>query len=117
MDVQIARHVHCDGLRRHARETSWDENGSEAWLETASPDPSPDTRLNRQQEIGLLQRALARLPLDKREVLVLSRIQDLRCEEIARILNCDAGTVRVRIHRALRDLKAILDRLLGEKAL
>jgi RNA polymerase sigma factor (sigma-70 family) len=114
---QIARHVHCDSMRRLVPETSWDADRAEPWLDLISPEPSPDMSATRNQEIDMLQTALARLPLEKREVLVLSRFQELRCEEIAQIVDCDAGTVRVRIHRALQDLKVILNRLLGEKAL
>jgi len=114
---QIARHVHYDALRKKARETPWKDEESETWVETISPEPSPDRTAVTRQEIDLLKQALAGLPREKREVLVLSRIQNLRCEEIAQIVGCGASTVRVRIHRALQDLKLALDRLLGEKAL
>jgi RNA polymerase sigma factor (sigma-70 family) len=114
---QIARHVQWDDLRRHVPETSRDQEGSEAWPDMISPEPTPDAQVSQQQEIELLRRALARLPLDKREVLVMSRFQELSCEQIAQVVRCDVGTVRVRIHRALRDLKAILGRLMGEKTI
>jgi RNA polymerase sigma-70 factor (ECF subfamily) len=85
--------------------------------ESASQEPSPDISANQQQEIQLLKQALARLPIEKREVLVLSRIQELKCEEIAKIVRCEPGTVRVRVHRALQELKVILSRLMKEEAI
>jgi len=56
------------------------------------------------------------LPEDKREVLVLSRFQNLRYEEIARILECEVGAVKVRVYRAVRQLEQIYNELAGEKA-
>ena len=83
--------------------------------EMVAPEPTPDQRAGRQQEIRLLQRALARLPLEKREVLLLSRVQDLKYNEVAEILGCDPGTVKVRVHRALKELRDIFRELTGEK--
>ena len=68
------------------------------------------------QSVALLRRALALLPEDKREVLVLSRFQNLRYEEIGRILDCEPGTVKVRVYRAVRQLEQIYNELAGEKA-
>jgi RNA polymerase sigma-70 factor (ECF subfamily) len=51
------------------------------------------------------------LPEEKREVLVMSRFQELKHEEIAGLLDCEVGTVKVRIHRALRELRNIFEKL------
>jgi RNA polymerase sigma-70 factor (ECF subfamily) len=45
------------------------------------------------------------LPEDKREVLILSRLQGLNHREIAEVLGCQPGAAKLRIHRALRDLR------------
>jgi len=63
-----------------------------------------------------LRRALDRLPLDKREVLVLSRFQNLKYSEIADILGCEVGAVKVRVFRAIRELGEIFGELTGERA-
>jgi RNA polymerase sigma-70 factor (ECF subfamily) len=75
-----------------------------------------DENLKRKQELGLLKRAMARLPIEKRELLVLSRFQNLKYEEIASILGCDVGAVKVRVYRAMRALGQIYFELAGEKA-
>jgi RNA polymerase sigma-70 factor (ECF subfamily) len=62
-----------------------------------------------------LEEALQRLPEDKREVLVLSRYQGLRYEDIAAILKCEAGTVKVRAYRALKELRETFHQLRGDK--
>ena len=49
----------------------------------------------------LLHRALGRLDHGDREVLLLSRLQELSFAEVAGILECSVGAARVRIsHRA-----------------
>jgi RNA polymerase sigma-70 factor (ECF subfamily) len=75
-----------------------------------------DENLKRKQEITLLKRAMSLLPLEKRELLVLSRYQNLKYEEIASILGCDVGAVKVRVYRAVRALGQIYFELAGEKA-
>ena len=64
-----------------------------------------------EQQAALLHRALLILPEEKREVLVLSRFQELKYDEIARLLDCEVNTVKVRIHRALRELRGIFEKL------
>jgi RNA polymerase sigma-70 factor (ECF subfamily) len=54
---------------------------------------------------ALLHRALGRLDREDREVLLLSRLQELSFAEVARILECSAGAARVRAHRALGELR------------
>ena len=108
---QIARHAHFDAFRKRQREAR--VNGTEPAEEMVCPEPAPDQRVGQQQEIGLLQQALSRLPVEKREVLLLNRIQNLKHQEIAQILGCDAGTVKVRVHRALKELRDIFRELAG----
>ena len=54
---------------------------------------------------ALLHRALGRLDRDDREVLLLSRRQELSFAEVAGVLECSVGAARVRAHRALRTLR------------
>ncbi|MFI5337238.1 MAG: RNA polymerase sigma factor [Opitutales bacterium] len=55
----------------------------------------------------LLHHALGRLDRNDREILLLSRFQDLSFAEIASILECSVGAAKVRAHRALRELRDI----------
>ena len=48
------------------------------------------------------------LPETLKEVLVLSEIEELNHQEIADILNINVGNVKVRLHRARRTMKEIL---------
>jgi RNA polymerase sigma-70 factor (ECF subfamily) len=73
-----------------------------------------DESAARQDEHALLHRALGRLDRDEREVLLLSRLQELSFAEVAGILECSAGAARVRAHRALRSLRDHYFQLLEE---
>jgi RNA polymerase sigma-70 factor (ECF subfamily) len=47
-------------------------------------------------------------------VLVLSRFGDLRYDQIAALLGTSEGAVKVRVHRALKQLRQAYDGLLEE---
>jgi RNA polymerase sigma-70 factor (ECF subfamily) len=53
---------------------------------------------------------------DKREVLILSRFNFKKFEEIAAILGCPVGTAKVKAHRAIRELRKIYVSLMSEAA-
>jgi RNA polymerase sigma-70 factor (ECF subfamily) len=54
-----------------------------------------------------LARALALLPAAQREALLLRYADGLSVEEAATALGCPEGTVRSRVHHALRSLRAV----------
>jgi RNA polymerase sigma-70 factor (ECF subfamily) len=78
-------------------------------------EPEAEEILARKQDAKFLREALQMLPDDKREVLVLSRFHDLRYDEIASILKCETGTVKVRVYRALKELREKFCELRGER--
>lgn len=100
---QIARNTHIDHLRKSKSELPLDEQ----WEDAVSPEISPPEKTERTQDIALVQEALSRLPLKKREVLVLSRYQNLKYKEIAELMGCHIGTVKAHVHRAIKDLRKI----------
>ena len=69
--------------------------------------PHAGERAAVRDEHDLLHTALARLDQDAREVLLLSRFQELSFAEVAGILECSVGAAKVRAHRALRDLRDV----------
>lgn len=56
----------------------------------------------------LIRQALQQLDTEKRQVLILSRFEGLKYTEIAEVMNCTEGAVKVRAFRALNELKGIL---------
>jgi RNA polymerase sigma factor (sigma-70 family) len=100
---QIARNARADLFNKQRKEVPEEA----APLAVVLPmDPLHD-----QQQISRLKEALMLLPEDKRELLVLSRFQELKYQEIADLLQCQVGTVKVRVHRALQELKENFRRL------
>lgn len=62
---------------------------------------------------ALLHAALARLDHNDREVLLLSRFEQLSFAEIATILDCSVGAAKVRAHRAMKELRDVFLRMLN----
>jgi RNA polymerase sigma-70 factor (ECF subfamily) len=100
---QIARNARIDHFRKVRPQTELEPD--------MLPPVKPTDSAQEQQESAMLHSALMRLPEEKREVLILSRFQELKCEEIARLVGCEVTTVRVRIHRALQELRQIFRQL------
>jgi len=77
----------------------------EQGFDIADGDAQYDSTLAAEDSIA---RALMQLPTDRREVLVLRDIHGFSYQEIAQMLSCPLGTVRSRLSRARKELKAIL---------
>jgi RNA polymerase sigma factor (sigma-70 family) len=72
-----------------------------------STEPAATDVLVARDSFARLRGALGRLSNDKREALVLSRFEGLPYAEIADVQGCSVGAVKVRIHRALRELREL----------
>jgi RNA polymerase sigma-70 factor (ECF subfamily) len=76
------------------------------------PDPAtgPETTVERREMTVALAQGIARLPAPMRAVVVLRFVQDSSLAEIAETLECPVGTVKSRLHNALRLLRDDLRR-------
>jgi RNA polymerase sigma-70 factor (ECF subfamily) len=106
---QIARNVHVDHLRKQKLEVPLDDQ----YEEPESQEAAPLERLSAEMDVALLRKALDRLPLRKREVLVLSRFQQMKYRDIAELLGCDIGSIKSTVHRAIKQLGQIYLELQG----
>jgi RNA polymerase sigma-70 factor (ECF subfamily) len=107
---RIARNARADYFRQR---TPVEPLADEA-LERPAPQPGPALRLEADRERDRLRRALMLLREDQRELLVLARYRDMRYEQIAEILGIEIGAVKVRVHRAIRELREIFLQLRDE---
>lgn len=101
----IARHRVVDWIRQHGRETASLQKGVDR-LESASPDSdarNSDARID-------LERAVQRLPMGYRQVLILRVVQDKSATETASILGWSNVKVRVTLYRALEALEGLIQR-------
>jgi RNA polymerase sigma factor (sigma-70 family) len=64
-----------------------------------------DAQIQKEQELKILETAMDKLTDENRELLILCRFQELKYHEIAKILNTTEGAIKVRVHRALNQLK------------
>jgi RNA polymerase sigma-70 factor (ECF subfamily) len=110
---RIARNACTDHLRRSTREGAPDRPGAAAIEELPAPDRDAAAEDDRAE---LIRRALLTLPIERREVLVLSRYEFKTYEEIAHALGCSVGAVKVRAHRAIKQLREAYLELAGERA-
>ncbi len=61
---------------------------------------TPESRLQRQEDAEGLRRAVKKLPLDYRLILILHDMEELSGGELAEITGLRPGSIRVRLHRA-----------------
>ena len=101
----IAHHQAFKALRQDARATFIE---LEAALGLADEALGPEANLLRQATHEEIDRAMACLTPEHREVLELTFFQDFTCKEIATIAGIPLGTVKSRLSYARRALKAAL---------
>jgi RNA polymerase sigma-70 factor (ECF subfamily) len=106
--------------RALARRVEFDEDvhsiaGDDALVASMShAHANPEAAFERRQDVRILDEALAALPDEFREALVLREIEDLSYKEIASALGIPIGTVMSRIARARRLLLDSFRRLTGD---
>lgn len=64
----------------------------------------------------LVHDAIARLPDEYREVVIMRDIEELDTDEVARVLDISNGAARVRLHRARQALRGLLQAHLNGEA-
>lgn len=97
--INAARMVHRGRRRRNVREIATDV----ADLERAEAAVTGS-------DAAVLDRALARLDIDQRSILVLHHLERRSVAELAGILGIPSGTVKSRLFAARRALQAAIDR-------
>lgn len=102
--VGIAHHAFVDDRRREGRLRVVDPAEALAESDLRRHEPAPDVALRMD-----LVAALARLPAEQREPLLLVSLEQFSYAECAQALGIPIGTVMSRISRARTALRALLD--------
>ena len=102
--------------RDHVQNPSFDEAFDDLYAAGSAtlcdqPDNNPAAILARNDDKRLLDRALAQLPVEFREVLVLRELESLSYKEISGIAGIPIGTVMSRLARGRKLLQACLERM------
>jgi RNA polymerase sigma-70 factor (ECF subfamily) len=116
---RIAHNEAISNLRYEGRRraVSLDRTSSDE-EEPSLPEPpdmnaDPAAAAERQEDVEMLHRALARLDPEDRSILVLREMEGLSYEEIASAMSIPIGTVRSRLYRAREALRKSLRSFLG----
>ena len=102
-------HNHARWMRRHPTMSIDDDEAS--IQEPAASSPTPDDQMDHGERLRIIESALATLPLDLREAILLFTYQDMSYAEIAEATRCTPKAVETRIYRARQILKSALKQL------
>lgn len=99
---QIGRNARADYLRKHrlvpAEVTA---------IARSEHDITPSRQLEENEEMALLHCALMQMSESNRELLILVRYQEMKYVDIAELLGIEAGMVKSRVHRAMKELREV----------
>lgn len=114
---RIATNLWIDSCRRAGRRPQMlsldqpaggeDEGGSFADM-VVDPYRTPQTAMDRSELMGAIKQAISALPEEQQLVFNLSESQGLKYNEIATALDIPLGTVKSRMHLAVKKLKGLL---------
>jgi RNA polymerase sigma-70 factor (ECF subfamily) len=110
----VAHNLAIDYLRRR-QPGSLDEplpSGETQSELTRSANPGALEQLLSKEREGCVLEAVADLPIAFREVITLRFEEEMKLEEIATVLAMPMGTVKTRLHRALKALRSSLEKKL-----
>lgn len=102
---QLARNALIDSAKKSNR-TYYQADLSQK-SDMRQSDNSFEQNIFETESAVLLQKALDKLSEDQRELLILSKFQELPYKEIAQIFETTEGNIKVKIHRAINDLRKI----------
>jgi len=122
---KIMSNLFVDDLRRRpkARSQSLDQpvetgsNREDLFLEIPDTASNPERILLSQELDDHVQRALNGLPKDFRLTVILADIEGMSYEEISETMCCSLGTVRSRLHRGRKQLRAKIEAFAREQHL
>ena len=106
---RIAANCCMDWLRKKKRDRSVSmEPMRDQGFDPADTSPGTEAQVIAKDERRRLREAIALLPEDQREALVLTQLERVSYEEAAQMLDVSEGTVKSRVNRAKARLKEIL---------
>ncbi len=99
---QMARNLHLDHYNEEKKSNELFHNSG-----TYPADISYENELYEEEDYLRLEKALMQLTSEQRELLVLSRYQGLKYEEISAITHQSVPAIKVAVFRAVRQLRGI----------
>ena len=99
---QIARNLHADYCKEEKR-------SEKLFLKTDkyTTEPVDESEGFHEDDYDRLEKAISDLSDEQKEIIVLSRYQGLKYEEISAITNQSVSAIKVAMYRAIRQLRGI----------
>ncbi len=107
LSFTIARGVVADFYRSRKHDTSL-EVMTEAGVEFAGTQ-DVQGQAEQKEELDRVKRVLPKLREDYQEIVILRHIEGLSTKEVARFIDKTESAVRVALHRALKELRTLLE--------
>lgn len=99
---KIAKNKLIDHYRKKKHETVSIENNPEVIDLNITNHQRLEDKLIMDDEQNMVKKVIGELNEEQRTVLILSKYQKLAYEDIGKIMNCSADTVKVRVFRAVK---------------
>lgn len=99
---KIARNVNNDNFKEQKR--NFNKNIDEVSYKLLSADAIEES-IELSEKKKRLHMLLLKLPIEKREILILNKLKELKYKEVGEIIGCSEGTARTKVHRAMQELK------------
>lgn len=100
---QIARNIKADYFK-HKKDVVADFSVLEQI--SSQKDAPIHQQIEAQETLQSLAKAMTHLSEEQKEILVLTRFQKMKYAEVATLLNCSEGAVKVKVHRAIKQLRS-----------
>lgn len=100
-----ARNVNYDYYKKN--KNALKENEVSSYEYKLQNDDDIEMVMKKTEQMTQLQNAMKKLDAEKREVLVLSKLKEMKFSYIGEVLGCSEGAAKVKAHRALKELRTI----------
>lgn len=97
---QIARNVLTDEMKSRKIQTT-----DHLDVYNMEKETSDEESYEKERKEKMLHLAMNKLDSESREILVLSRFQGMKYEQIAQVLELTVSAVKVKVHRAIKKLR------------
>lgn len=105
-------HIARNTITDHYRKTNKIEYKEDiTGLSDVNRNGSIPSEYEKSSDLQVVKKALQLLKEDQRELLVMCKYQDMPYKEIAAILNTNENNVKIKVHRAIKELKEIYFKL------